>query len=141
MIISVDFDGTLAYTDFPNILCPRTTVIEFCKAAREMCHILILNTCRTGKFLEEAVQWCREQGLEFDYINTNCAEQLDQWGDCRKIYADIYIDDRNVSISKIETEWPFLTAQECENLDCQYSDERCFATAVCGRYIPITRHF
>lgn len=134
MIISVDFDGTLAVTDFPTILRPRTAVIEFCKAAREAWHILILNTCRTGSHLDEAVLWCAEQGLEFDYINENCKEKIEQYGDCRKIYADIYIDDRNVLIPRIETEGVSLVSEECANVNCLYSDSRCPASAVCGGY-------
>ena len=49
--------------------------------------------------MEEAVKWCEERGLAFDYINENTPEHI-EWagGDTRKIYADIYIDDKAVAI-------------------------------------------
>ena len=45
--------------------------------------------------LEQAVQWCEEFGLEFDKVNRNTDEILEKYGsDSRKIYADVYIDDK-----------------------------------------------
>ena len=59
-------------------------------------HQLILWTYRSGKELDEAVEYCRERGLEFYAVNKNYPEE--EWiGDIsRKIQADIFIDDRNV---------------------------------------------
>ena len=38
----------------------------------------------------------------FDYINENVPERIQRYGlDCRKIGADIYLDDRAKSISEI----------------------------------------
>ncbi|WP_305152248.1 hypothetical protein [uncultured Dubosiella sp.] len=52
---------------------------------------MILWTCRVGDRLEEAVRWCREKGLEFDYVNENARESVERWGvDSRKIHADLY---------------------------------------------------
>jgi hypothetical protein len=62
---------------------------------------LILWTCRQGKPLEEAVEWCKTQGLVFDYINENPPDRIAIWGDCRKVYADIYIDDHNFMINDV----------------------------------------
>lgn len=101
MIIAVDFDGTLAITDYPKIIQPITKVIEFCKNYQARGHTLILWTCRHGKELEEAVEWCKEQGLIFDYINENPPDRIAIYGDCRKVYADIYLDDHNLRIGDI----------------------------------------
>ena len=58
---------------------------------------MILNTCRQGKRLEEALTWCAAHGIEFDAVNENLKERIDQYGgDCRKISADYYIDDLNL---------------------------------------------
>ena len=52
-------------------------------------------TCRCGEDLAAAVEWCREQGLEFDYINENVPDNVNRWGnDTRKIFANEYIDDK-----------------------------------------------
>ena len=101
MIIAVDFDGTLAFTEYPIIISPIMRVIEFCKGRKELGDTLILNTCREGKPLEEAVEWCKLFGLTFDYVNENPPERIAIYGDCRKIYADVYIDDHNWLLSRI----------------------------------------
>lgn len=98
MIIAVDFDGTLAKTDYPTIIRPIHEVIWVCKRWKARGHTLILWTCRHGKELEEAVKWCGDQGLTFDYINENPPDRIAIYGDCRKVYADMYIDDHNIAL-------------------------------------------
>lgn len=101
-VIAVDFDGTLFTEEFPNIGKPIWKVIRWCKEQKAAGNILILWTCREGEDLEEAVQSCKDVGLEFDYINENVPERIQRYGsDCRKIGADIYLDDRAKSISEI----------------------------------------
>lgn len=93
-IIAVDFDGTLAITEYPEIVKPIESVIEFVKAEKEKGNIIILNTCRHDTALEQAIEWCKVQGIEFDYVNENVPELIEKYGDCRKIAADLYIDDK-----------------------------------------------
>lgn len=94
-IIAVDFDGTLAVTQFPTIIEPKWNEIAICKALKKQGCILILWTCRCGEDLTAAVEWCKEHGLEFDYINENVPENVEKWGnDSRKIFAHEYIDDK-----------------------------------------------
>ena len=100
MIISVDFDGTLAITDYPNIIEPITAVLNKVIKLQKQGHTIILNTCRHDNELVDAVVWCGEQGLVFDYINKNDSKLIEKWGDCRKIAADYYVDDKNLSIKK-----------------------------------------
>ena len=58
---------------------------------------IILWTCRSGKRLSEAVQRCRRNGLTFNAVNENMPETIKRLGhNPRKIYADIYIDDKAV---------------------------------------------
>jgi hypothetical protein len=102
MIIAVDFDGTLAVTDYPTIIKPIKYVIKFCKMVKHNGHTLILWTCRHGKELDEAVEWCKEQGLTFDYINENPPDKIAIYGDCRKVYADLYIDDHARSLCDVK---------------------------------------
>lgn len=98
MIVAVDFDGTLFMTGrigstVPALPC--NPVIALCKRLRSEGHRIILWTCRMpGQGLEEAVLLCLDQGLEFDAVNENLPETLEKWGDCRKILADVYIDNR-----------------------------------------------
>ena len=56
---------------------------------------LILWTCRAGEALSKAVEWYREQNLEFDAVNDNLPEIIEFYGhNSRKISSDYYIDDR-----------------------------------------------
>ena len=94
-IYAVDFDGTLAETKFPEIIKPYFSMFMTCKEIRRRGDILILWTCRCGKDLEDAVEFCRKHGLEFDYINENVPENAEKFGnDSRKIFAHEYIDDK-----------------------------------------------
>ena len=96
-IIAVDFDGTLCEGKFPDIGAPILPVIEYVKRLRAAGNIVILWTCRTGQNLADAVTWCKQQGLTFDYINENVKQNVEQYGgDTRKIFADVYIDDKTI---------------------------------------------
>jgi len=95
-IWAVDFDGTLSVGNkFPNIGKPNVSIIELLKMARAMGVRLILWTSREGNYLTEAVEWCKDQGLEFDAINDNLPEIVEKYGNnSRKVIANLFIDDR-----------------------------------------------
>jgi hypothetical protein len=57
---------------------------------------LILWTFRTGKELDEAVEFCRQNGIEFYAVNKNYPEEIVDASTGRKIDADLYIDDKNL---------------------------------------------
>lgn len=99
-IMAVDFDGTLVIDQFPEIGAERK---KFCKVIRilqKMGVKSILWTSRTGSALDEAIEWCEDHDLHFDAINKNLPEVVELTGtDTRKVYANVYFDDRNRSIS------------------------------------------
>ncbi len=111
MIIAVDFDGTLCEDKWPDIGKPNEDLLNNLVTLRREGHKVILWTCRVGERLEEAIRWCKNHALEFDAVNENLPEVL-EWmkTDSRKIYADLYIDDkalqRSYDISKIFNEYP-----------------------------------
>lgn len=102
-IYAVDFDGTLCRgSRYPTIGVPNYYLIEFLKERRNQGDIVILWTCREGNLLEDAVSWCKKYGLEFDYINANTEQNKKTFGnDCRKIFANYYIDDRNMTVNDL----------------------------------------
>lgn len=62
---------------------------------------IILWTCRCGEWLKDAVDWCKMYGLEFDAINENLPEMIEEYGsDSRKIFYDILIDDKAINKPK-----------------------------------------
>ncbi len=94
-IIAVDFDGTLCKDCYPKIGEANQALIFFLKEYQKQGSKIILWTCRCGNLLEEAIRWCATNGLLFDAINSNVSENILQYGsDSRKIYADLYIDDK-----------------------------------------------
>ena len=115
-VIAIDFDGTLTLRHtFPEAGEPRKWLVEKAKKWRTQGHKLILWTCRTnvspdedhifptGNHLDDAVEWCKEQGLEFDAINQSLQEvDYPNKKFSRKIFADFYIDDRSVVFDDVQ---------------------------------------
>jgi hypothetical protein len=103
MIIAVDFDKVLSLGDyeFPAIGEPCEMLFSVLKKLQDRGNKLILWTCREntkkdGNALDKAVAWCKDYGLEFDAINDNLPEIKEKYKcNSRKIYADLYIDDKN----------------------------------------------
>lgn len=96
-IIAVDFDGTVVDDAYPKIGKEKLFAFESLKQLMAKGHRLVLWTYRSGKELEEAVEFCRENGIEFYAVNSSFeGEIFDQEKQSRKINADIFIDDRNL---------------------------------------------
>lgn len=96
MTIAVDFDGTIVHHRYPAIGKPVPFALEVLKQLSADGHKLILFTVREGKLLEDAVEYCRQNGLEFYAVNSEYPDAA--WsgsGVSRKLRADMYIDDRN----------------------------------------------
>ena len=97
-IIAVDFDGTLCGQAWPEIGEANERLILHLRKRKAEGARLILWTNREGDLLEVALEWCKEHGLTFDAVNANLPEMVALYNnDCRKINADIYIDDKAVN--------------------------------------------
>jgi hypothetical protein len=95
--IAVDFDGTIVEHKYPEIGKEIMFALHTLRALQEQGHQLILWTYRSGSELDEAVEYCRRNGVEFYAINSSYPEEeFDEDYDSRKIDADIFIDDRNI---------------------------------------------
>lgn len=93
--IAVDFDGTLCFSNWPELGEPNIALIEYLKNWRNNGNKLILWTCRAGEALENALSWCQEHELTFDAVNDNLPEVIELYGNnSRKISCDYYIDDK-----------------------------------------------
>ena len=97
-IIGVDFDGTLAHAvTYPLIGEPIHEVLDYIKEEKTKGAYIILVTMREGEFLKMAVEWCKEQGLEFDAVNDNLPHMKEFFSNNpRKIFCNEYIDDMNI---------------------------------------------
>ena len=97
MIIAVEFDGTIVEHKYPAIGREIPFAIETLKKLRDDRHKLILWSVREGKLLQEAVDFCRERGLEFYAVNKDYPEEEQEHKHySRKLKADLFIDDRNL---------------------------------------------
>ena len=98
MVIAVDFDGTIVEHRYPEIGEERPFAIETLKMLQKDHHRLILWSVREGKLLDDAINWCRERGVEFYAVNRDYPEELPQNNEhfSRKLKVDVWIDDRNI---------------------------------------------
>lgn len=103
-IVAVDFDGTLCENAFPEIGAPKQGIIDIIKEYQSYGWKTILWTCRNYESLEQAVEWCKQHGLVFDAVNENLPEVQEFFGsgDTRKVFADAYIDDKNVLLKEVD---------------------------------------
>lgn len=97
MIIAVDFDGTIVEHKYPKIGKELRFAFSTLKELKKQGHQLILWTVRTGKELDEAVEYCKQNGVEFYAVNKNFPEEESLGIEySRKLQADLFIDDRNL---------------------------------------------
>ena len=99
MVIAVDFDGTIVEHKYPAIGKEIPFAIDTLKTLAAEGHKLILWTSRDGELLDQALDFCKERGLEFYAVNSNYppgALFSNKAGKSCKVVADVYIDDRNV---------------------------------------------
>jgi len=96
LIIAIDFDGTIVEDGYPSIGKPRIFAFETLRKLQEDGHRLILWTYRSGSKLNEAVDFCKGNGIEFYAVNKSFEEEQFDDTKSRKIYADLFIDDRNI---------------------------------------------
>ncbi len=94
--IAVDFDGTIVENAYPAIGKEKLFAFDTLKELEKQGAKLILWTFRTGKQLDEAVEFCRQNGIEFYAVNKNYPEEVMNENVSRKIDVDIYIDDKNL---------------------------------------------
>ena len=96
-VIAVDFDNTITMkSEYPQTGKIDKKRIRKLKRLKKK-NILILWTCREGKELEEAISLCKENGLEFDYINQEPNGTV-----CKKLKADYYIDEKAIKVKTRE---------------------------------------
>ena len=97
-IVAIDFDGTLVEDKFPEIGKPNEFMFKTVKALQANGVRVVLWTCRDGKNLIDAIAFCNNKGIVFDAINTNIPEVIELYqNDTRKVFADLYIDDKAIS--------------------------------------------
>ena len=102
LIYSFDFDGTIVTNKFPEIGDQIKETIDFIKKVKNDGNYIILNTMREGDCLNDAIQFCKTLGIEFDAVNDNLPHMKDFYNNNpRKIFANYYIDDYNMFLEGV----------------------------------------
>ena len=96
LTLAIDFDGTIVEDAYPGIGKPRIFAFETLKKLQEDGHRLILWTYRSGSKLDDAVDFCKKNSIEFYAVNKSFPEEQFDYTKSRKINADLFIDDRNI---------------------------------------------
>ena len=99
MTIAIDFDGTIVEDRYPEIGAERPFATETLRMLIKEQHRLILWTVREGEYLQAAIDWCHERGVDFWAVNRDYPEEeIDKNNHfSRKIKADCFIDDRGIA--------------------------------------------
>ena len=90
MYIAIDFDGTCVTHDYPRV-GKDIGAVPVLKKLTDSGHQLILNTMRSGKELDDAVQWFIDNDIPLYGANENPTQK--SWTASPKVYAHLYIDD------------------------------------------------
>jgi hypothetical protein len=101
LVVAVDFDDTIAYKteDFePVKLLPNAKEVINWMYEND-CYIIIW-TCRSNVKLLQATKFLKSNEINFHTVNAN-VEDLD-FDTSRKIFADVYIDDRGIFEDKVD---------------------------------------
>ena len=97
-ILAIDFDGTIVEDQFPGIGKMVPGAKEAINELYAMGYEIIIWTSRTHIRMLEAVEWLAKNGIKYHRINESSPANLRMYGnvDSRKIFADMYIDDRGL---------------------------------------------
>jgi hypothetical protein len=106
VIIAVDFDGTVIpeglYPDGSNHVGLYYAAIIL-RNWNERGYDIVLNTCREGLSLFNAVKWFKNNDIQLAAVNSSPRSWL--WQNeqgiltfSRKVFANIYIDDRGIGV-------------------------------------------
>lgn len=120
-LFSIDFDGTIVEHKYPEIGNPLPNAIETLLKLQEAGAILILNTCREDdnrrKYLTEAVEFCECHGIKFAGINETPLEHefRSEKYPRRKVYAHVYLDDRNFGGFSWDAVWSTFFPQPLDD--------------------------
>lgn len=104
LIIVLDFDKTIANTDYPIIHGLFANAKQAINKWYSQGAYIIINTCRSSKSELEAEMYLLKEGINFHKINNQHPNNLHQYGsdiqidnklDSRKIFGHINFDDTN----------------------------------------------
>jgi hypothetical protein len=97
MVIAIDFDGTIAEHTYPECGKIKPHAKEVINRLYNAGHEIIIWTCRWDHPMELCRQFLAEHGIKYHKLNEHVDWAIEMFkNDTRKIFADVYIDDRQL---------------------------------------------
>lgn len=94
-ILAIDFDQTICLSEYPKCGPMRPGASSVIRRFAEQGYGIVINTCREGLALADTINWLHDHKIPYHYVNCNFPHLINEYGaDCRKISADVYIDDK-----------------------------------------------
>jgi len=94
-VLAIDFDDTICLSDYPALGMQRKGAAKFIQKLAKNNYGIVINTCREGIAVSDAIKWLHKNEIPYHYVNCNFPHIIKHYGaDCRKISADMYIDDK-----------------------------------------------
>lgn len=95
--IALDFDGTCVTHRYPKIGEELPLCVETLRRWHDLYDVeYILDTMRSGKELDDAVNWFKERHIPLYSIGKHPTQHA--WTTSTKCHANYSIDDRNVGV-------------------------------------------
>jgi len=94
LVFCIDFDNTIVVDDFPNIGVDNLYALDVIRELIYNNHKIILYTIRSNENLLAAENYLKDNGIELYGVNKNKTQF--RFSNSRKVYADYYIDDKNI---------------------------------------------
>lgn len=116
MVISIDFDGTIVNGDnYPKIGSLQLFAKDVIQSWVDDGCKIIINSCRAGRYEGHAVDFLKENDVPFHYFNCNLPSSIEYYKmDCRKISADVYIDDKQLGGLPVWSEVDYLVRRHAK---------------------------
>jgi len=104
--IAIDFDGTIAEDSFPELGAIKPYAAQVIKKVADHGGQIAIWTCRAGVYVNQIKELLNEYGIPYHTFNEPFPEQLAMFPDnSRKIFADVYIDDRSLHAKEEGIDW------------------------------------
>lgn len=123
-VIAIDFDGTIVTEEYPEIGKPIKGSIKYIKRLyNEGCYIII-HTCRSTDLpVILAKKYLDRAGIPYHKFNENLEQLIEKYGgDCRKLSADLYVDDRN--LEPLPNNWKKIYKKVKKHFKGEYNFDR-----------------
>ena len=117
-VVAIDFDGTITHkSPYPVMGRVRKEIGTFLRSMTRQGYSVVLNTCRVGKYYDEAVQALKNNDL-YSLFDWEYATKQENKGTNGKLVAAFYLDDSALPFDDLDyVNWNTLTECVIEKIE------------------------